>query len=85
MPLILCMPILASRLSEVAVSVEAKLKRRAFFVDEHALRRAKKALGVKTDAEVIRLSVERVVEMDEFWRFMKKSRDTLKPGSFAEP
>lgn len=67
------------------MSGEAKLKRRAFFVDEHALQRAKKALGVKTDAEVIRLSVERVVEMDEFWRLMEKSRHTLKPGSFAEP
>lgn len=63
----------------------ATLKRRAFFVDDQTLRRAKKVLGVKTDAEVIRLSVERVVEMDEFWRFMKKSRHTLKPGSFAEP
>ena len=42
------------------------LKRKSFFVDEHALRRAKKVLGVTTDAEVVRLSVARVSEMEEF-------------------
>jgi hypothetical protein len=61
------------------------LKRRAFFVEDRMLERAKKALGVKTKAEVIRLSVERVVEMEEFWRFMKKSRRVVQPGSFAAP
>jgi hypothetical protein len=50
-------------------------------VDERALSRAKKALGVKTEAEVIRLSVERVAEMEEFWEFMKKTRRSLRPGS----
>jgi hypothetical protein len=37
---------------------------------------------VKSRAEVIRLSVERVVEMEEFWQFMENSRETVKPGSF---
>ena len=60
----------------------AKLKRRAFFVDERALRRAKKVLGVETDAEVVRLSVDRVAETDAFWRFMRRTRGSLKPGSF---
>ena len=50
-----------------------KLKRKSYFVDGRALNRAKKAFGVKTEAEVIRLSVERVAEMEEFWEFMKKS------------
>mgnify|MGYP001609093061 CR=1 FL=1 len=63
----------------------AKLKRKSFFVDEGKLRQAKKALGAKTDAEVIRLSVERVAEMEEFWEFMKKSRQSLKPGSLETP
>ena len=63
----------------------ATLRRKSFFVDEQAIQRAKKALGVKTDAEAIRLSVDRVAEMDDFWRFMRKSRKALKPGSFAEP
>ncbi len=58
----------------------AKLKRRSFFVDESALHRAKKALGVKSDAEVVRISVGRIGEIEEFWEFMKKSRRTLKPG-----
>jgi hypothetical protein len=62
----------------------AKLKRASFFVDETTLRRAQKVLGVRSRAEVIRLSVERVIEMEEFWRFMEKSRRTVKPGSFAE-
>ena len=63
----------------------AKLKRKSFFIDEGKLRQAKKALGAKTDAEVVRLSVERVAEMEEFWEFMKKSRQTLKPGSLETP
>jgi hypothetical protein len=58
-------------------------KRASFFVDENTLRRAQKVLGVKSRAEVIRLSVERVIEMKEFWQFIKKSRRTVKPGGFA--
>ena len=57
------------------------LKRKSFFVDEQALRRAKKLLGVATDAEVVRLSVARVTEMEEFWRFMRDTRRALKRGS----
>ena len=63
---------------------KARLKRKFYFVDERALERAKKALGVKTEAEVIRLSVERVAEMEEFWEFMKKTRRSLKPGSLEK-
>lgn len=44
----------------------AKLKRKSFFVDEGALRRAKKALRAKTDAEVVRLSVEHIAGMVKF-------------------
>jgi hypothetical protein len=62
----------------------AGLKRKSFFVDERALRRAKKALGVATDAEVVRLSVEWIAEMEEFWQFMDETRGTLPPGSFFE-
>ncbi len=58
------------------------LKRKSFFVDERALMRAKKVLGVETDAEVIRLSIERIADMEEFWQFMNKSRGKLKAGSF---
>jgi len=64
---------------------KAKLKRKSFFVDERALKRAKKALGLKTDADVVRVSVERIGEMEAFWRFMKKSRRSLKPGSIEIP
>ena len=62
-----------------------KLKRKSFFVDERVLHQAKKVLGVKTDAEAIRLAVERIVEMEAFWKFMEKSQHTLKPGSLEEP
>ena len=63
----------------------AGLRRKSFFVDERALRRAKKVLGVATDAEVVRLSVARIAEMETFWQFMKNSRRTLKPGSLRAP
>ena len=62
-----------------------KLKRKSYFVDERALSQAKRTLGVKTEAEVMRLSVERVAEMEEFWELMKKSRRSLKPGSVEKP
>ena len=60
----------------------APLRRKSYFVDHRAVRRARKALGVATEAEAIRQSVERVAEMDAFWRFMAKSRGVLKSGSF---
>ena len=63
------------------MAARGKLKRKSYFVDERAIARAQKALGVKTGAEVVRLSIERVAEMEEFWQFMNKSRRTLKPGS----
>jgi len=65
----------------VVMAGAANLKRKSFFVDERRLREAKKILGVHTEAEVIRLSVERVLEMDRFWRFMDKTRGALPSGS----
>jgi hypothetical protein len=61
------------------------LKRKSYFVDERAIRQAKRALGVDTDAEVIRIAVERVGEMERFWKFMQGSRKKLKRGSFERP
>ncbi|HSB72301.1 MAG TPA: hypothetical protein VLH58_06390 [Candidatus Methylomirabilis sp.] len=63
------------------MATKGKLKRKSFFVDELALRQARRALKAKSDAEVIRLSVERIAEMEAFWKFMVKSRRTLSPGS----
>ena len=62
-----------------------KLKRKAFFVDERTLRRAKELLGLSSEGEVVRVAVERAVEMEEFWQFMKKSRGVLEPGSMETP
>jgi hypothetical protein len=61
------------------------LKRRAFFVDERALREARRAFGAASDAEAIRMSVERIAEMEKFWRFMRDTRKAVPPGSFEEP
>jgi hypothetical protein len=61
----------------------ANLKRKSFFVDERALRRAKRVLGVATDADAVRLSLERIAEMERFWRFMDASRKAVAPGSFG--
>lgn len=58
------------------------LLRKSFFVDAAALRRARRVLRVRTDAEAVRVSLERVTEMDTFWRFMARSRAALRPGSF---
>jgi hypothetical protein len=66
------------------VPKSAALLRKSFFVDPDALRRAKRVLRVHTDAEAVRLSLERVNEMDKFWRFMARSRAALPPGSFGE-
>jgi hypothetical protein len=67
------------------MATKARLKRKSFFVDELALRRAKKILGARSDAEVIRLSVERIAEMEAFWKFMIESRRALGPGSIEAP
>lgn len=53
-------------------------------VDERALKRARKALGVATDAEAVRLSVAWLAEMEEFWKFMDETRGAAPPGSFVE-
>jgi hypothetical protein len=59
-----------------------RLKRKSFFVDERALRRARRLLGVRTEADVVRLSIERVTEMEEFWQFMERTRGMLGRGEF---
>jgi hypothetical protein len=59
--------------------------RKSFFVDARAIDRARKVLGADTDAETVRLAVERVVEMEGFWRFMAAARGRLKPGSIEAP
>lgn len=64
---------------------KGSLKRRAFFVDERSLRRAKEALGLTTDAEVVREALDRVAEMEEFWKFMRDTRGILEPGSVETP
>jgi hypothetical protein len=65
--------------------MSSTLKRKSYFVDEQAIRRAKRVLGVATDAEVIRVAVDRVAEMERFWKFMRSTRKKLKPGSFERP
>ena len=59
--------------------------RKSFFVDAKAIDQARKALGAGTNAEAVRLAVERVVEMEKFWRFMAGTRESLKPGSIGAP
>ena len=63
----------------------ARYTRKSFFVDPRAIDRARKALGVGSDAEAVRLAVDRVVEMEKFWRFMTESRASLEPGSIEAP
>ena len=67
------------------MAARQNLKRKSFFVDEHAVQRARRALGASSDAEAIRLSVERIAEIEEFWRFMQRTRRSVKPGSIEAP
>jgi hypothetical protein len=70
------------------LSLDEALRPSASLIGGHVggtLQRAKKALGVPTDAEVVRLSLERAAEMEEFWRFMHQNRRMLKPGSIKSP
>ena len=62
-----------------------RLTRRSFFVSTPVLRRARKALGAGSDAETVRLSVERIAELDAFWRFMRRSHGVLTPDSIRLP
>ena len=59
----------------------ARSKRKSPLREERRLERAKKMLAVPMDTEVVRLSLERAAEMEEFWRFMQQNRRILKPGS----
>ncbi len=63
----------------------SNLKRKSYFVDEGAVRRARNALGVATDSEAVRLAVEHVAEMEEFWAFMERSRGKLGPDGIRRP
>jgi hypothetical protein len=65
--------------------MSSKLKRKSYFVDESAIRRAKRILGVETEAEVVRLAVDRVAEMERFWKLMQRTRGKLPPGSIEHP
>ena len=42
-------------------------------------------LGLRSEAEVVRVAVERVTEMEEFWRFMNRTRASLKPRGVESP
>jgi hypothetical protein len=55
---------------------KVKLKRKMFFVDERKLRKAKKILSLNSEAEVVRVALDRILEMEEFWRFMEETRFT---------
>ena len=57
------------------------LQRRSFFVDARALTRAKRLLRVSSDAEAVRVSLERVAEIEYFDRFMEASHGRLPRGS----
>ena len=69
---------------QYGLAMPSNLKRKAFFIDEAAVRRAKKALGAKTEAEAVRVAVQRVAEMEEYWQFMRRTHGKLEPGSIEK-
>jgi len=64
---------------------QSSLKRRAFFVDDRAVKRLRRSLGVKSDSEAVRLAIDFADDMKRFWNFMDRTRGTLEPESFSEP
>ena len=72
-------------IARIVMPRQAKLVRKSFFVDETALRRARRALKLSSDSETVRLSLARVAEMEAFWRFMERSRKRLGAGSIVRP
>jgi hypothetical protein len=58
--------------------------RKTFYVEPRMIKRAKRLLGLRTEAEVVQRSVECIVEMEEFWQFMDKTRGAAKGGSFHQ-
>ena len=56
--------------------------RKSCFVDIAMVKKAVKVLGASSEAEAIRISVQRMVEMEEFWKFMDKTSGSVKKGSF---
>ncbi|MFI5290715.1 MAG: hypothetical protein ACHQ17_13735 [Polyangia bacterium] len=61
------------------------LARKSFFVDARVLRRAKRALGVKSDAEAVRLALDWLAGNEEHWKLLIKTSGTLGPNSFRLP
>lgn len=61
------------------------LKRKSYFVDENVVQRAKKLLRAETDSDAVRISLERVIEAEEFWQFMDETGGKLPPGSIERP
>lgn len=62
-----------------------RFTRKSFFVDAKAIDQARKALGAGTNAEAVRIAVDRVVEMERFWRLMARTRGSLERGSIQAP
>ena len=60
---------------------EPVLRRKSFFVNPRAVRKAQRVLRVGTEAEAVRVSLERVADMEDYWRFMTRTRRSLNPGS----
>jgi hypothetical protein len=61
------------------------LSRKSFFVKPKTLRRARRAMGVATDAEAVRMALEWAASSEEHWRLLRKSAGKLKRGSFRQP
>ena len=59
------------------------LKRKSYFVDERVVARARRALGVSSDSEAVRLALAQATETAEFWGFMDRTRGTVRRGSFT--
>jgi len=58
------------------------LVRRSFFVDPRVIGRLRRALGVRSDAQAVRLVAQWYVESESLKTYLRKTAGTLRPGDF---
>lgn len=60
----------------------ANLVRRSFFVDPRMIRKLRRALGVRSDAEAVRLVARWYVESESVKRYLRRTAGTLSSKDF---
>jgi len=60
----------------------SKFVRRSFFVEPNVIRKLRRALGVKSDTEAVRLVARWYVESEAIKAQLRSTSGSLRPGDF---